>query len=213
MNTEEMISTLVREARPVKRSGRPLVLFSKWSAIGVLYLAVGIMLIGTRSDLVQVWHQSEFLIHTLIVSGVTVLAAVAALVLSIPNRQQRWVVWIPAIALAVWLVWIVGALATVDEPHTGHGWKCLKNIVVLSVPLGMLMYRMLSRAAPLRTSTAGWLAALSASAAGDLATRFICRNDHALHALVWHFVPVLVMGCMGVVLGGILLRWEAADSR
>jgi hypothetical protein len=89
----------------------------------------------------------------------------------------------------------------------------VRNIVVLGVPIGALMYRMMSTAAPLRTSAAGWLASLSAFAAGDLATRFICRHDQALHALAWHFLPVLVMGGTGVVLGRVLRRWQGASSR
>jgi hypothetical protein len=70
------------------------------------------------------------------------------------------------------------------------------------------MYYLLKRGAPLRLGTVGWLGALSAATAADLATRFICRNDHPLHALIWHFVPVLVIGCTGFVLGRLLLRWE-----
>jgi hypothetical protein len=110
------------------------------------------------------------------------------------------------------VAWIVSALITASDPHEGYGWKCLRNIGVLAVPLGALMYCMISRLAPLRTGTAGWLAALSAAAAADLATRFICRNDHALHALVWHFIPVLVLGGAGVAVGRAVFRWETADE-
>jgi hypothetical protein len=204
MNTEDLIGRLVRDTRPVKRSSRPRVLFAKWSAFGLLYLAAGVLMIGTRDDLAKMWHESAFMVHTLIVLGVTVLAATAAFKLSIPDRQQRFLARSSAIALAAWLAWIVSALVTANEPHAGDGWKCLRNIVVLAVPLGMLTYYMISRAAPLRTGAAGWLAALSAAAAADLATRFICRNDHAFHALVWHFIPVLVLGCSGVVLGRVV---------
>jgi hypothetical protein len=213
MNTEEMIRGLARESPRVKRPARPLIMFLTWSAIGGFYLAAGILLIGTRGDLAQVWRQSEFLIHTLMVLGVTVLAAAAAFVMSIPNRQSPWTMWIPAIALAAWLICLASALAASGDPHAGDGLKCVKNIVVLGVPIGALMYRMMGTAAPLRTSAAGWLASLSAFAAGDLATRFICRHDQALHALVWHFVPVLVMGGTGVVLGRVLLCRQGAYFR
>lgn len=213
MNTAEMIKGLAREATRVKRPPRPLVMFLTWSAIGGFYLAAGILLIGTRSDLALVWHRSGFLIHTLMVLGVTVLAAAAAFVMSIPNRQSPWTMWIPAIALGAWLVWLASALVAAGDPHAGQGLKCVRNIAVLGVPIGALMYRLIVTAAPLRTSAAGWLASLSAFAAGDLATRFICRHDQALHALVWHFVPVLVMGGTGVVLGKVLLCWQGAHSR
>lgn len=205
MNTEEMIRALAREAPRVKRSAQPFVMFLTWSAIGGFYLAVGILLIGTRSDLAQVWRQSEFLIHTLLVLGVTALAAAAAFGMSIPNRESPRTVWIPAIALAAWLVWLASAFVVSGDAHAGQGLKCVRNIVVLGVPIGALMYWMMSTAAPLRTSAAGWLASLSAFAAGDLATRLICRHDQASHALVWHFLPVLVLGGSGVVLGRVLL--------
>ncbi len=211
MSTEQLISRLVRDTRPVSRSSRPLVHFGKWSAVGVLYLAAGVLMIGARDDVAAKWRESWFIVHTLIVFGVAVLAATAAFKVSIPDRQQRFLVSSSAIALAVWLAWIVGALITGSEPHAGYGWKCLRNILVLAAPLGVLMYYMIGKAAPLRTGTAGWLGALSAAAAADLATRFICRNDHALHAVIWHFIPVLVLGCIGVVLGRVVFRWEAVD--
>ncbi len=211
MSTEELIERLARDTRPVKRPSPPRVLFAKWSVIGLLYLAAGVLTIGARDDLANRWHESGFIVHTLLVLVMAVLAATAAFKVSIPDRQQRFLVRSSAIALAAWLAWIVGALATASEPHAGLGWKCLRNIAVLAAPLGVLTYYMVSRAAPLRTGTAGWLAALSAAAAADLATRFICRNDHALHALLWHFIPVLALGGAGVVLGRIVFRWEAAD--
>jgi hypothetical protein len=213
MSTEDLIGRLVRDSRPVERSSGPGVLFAKWSAIGLLYLTAAVLVIGTRDDLARMWHESGFIIHTLIVLGVTVLAATAAFKVSIPDRQQKFVAGSSAIALAAWLAWIVSALVTAGEPHAGYGWNCLRNIGVLAVPLGVLTYYMMNKAAPLRTGTAGWLAALSAAAAADLATRFICRNDHALHALIWHFLPVLVLGGIGVLLGRAVFRWESKDQQ
>jgi hypothetical protein len=213
VNTEKIIHELASKACPVNRPERPIVLFSKWITVTVLYLAAGVMLIGARADLAQVWYRSEFLIHTLIVAGLTLLAAMSAFVLSIPDRKHRWAARIPAVAVAVWLAWIVGVLVAADDSGAGAGRKCLANIVALSLPTGMLMYHLLSKAAPLRTSVTGWLAALSASAASDLATRFICRYDDPSHALVWHFAPVLAISCAGILLGRILLKWDYPDSR
>ena len=211
MSTEQLIGRLVRDARPVKRSARPLVLFAGWSAITLFCLAVGILMFGAREDLESLWHESGFIVHTLIVCSVTVLSAAAAFAVSFPDRQRRFIVGSSTIALAAWLVWIITVLATSSEPYTGHGWRCLRNIAVLSVPLVALTYLLINRAAPLRAGMAGWLGALSAVAAADLATRFVCRNDHALHALIWHFAPVLVLGVAGALLGRVAFRWQAAD--
>ncbi len=213
MSTGELIRRLVSDAQSVKRSTRPLVSFARWSAFGIVYLAAGVVMIGAREDLASQWHEPGFVTHTLLVFGVTVLAATAAFTVSFPDRQQRFLLGSAAIALAAWLGWLVGAWVTASEPHAGYGWKCLRNILVLAAPLGALIYYMISRAAPLRAGMAGWLAALSAAAAADLATRFICRNDHAVHAMIWHFAPVAMLACAGVVLGRIVFRWEAIEQK
>ncbi len=210
MNTEELIDSLVRDSRPVTPPSRPGVQLAKWSAIGAFYVAAGVLVIGTRDDLDRMWHEAAFVMHTLLVLGVTLLAAVAAFKVSIPGQRLRFLTSSAAIAVAAWLAWIVSALVAASEPHAGYGWKCLRNIVVLSVPLAALAYYMMCKAAPLRAGAAGWLAALSAAAAADLGTRFICRNDHGLHALIWHFLPTLALGGAGVLVGRLVFRWDAA---
>jgi hypothetical protein len=163
MSTEQLIDRLVREARPVKRSSRPLVLFAWWSVISLLYLAAGVLFIGTRDGLENLWREPGFIVHTFVVFSVAVLAAIAAFSVSIPDRPRRFVVSSSAIALTAWLAWIVSALVTADEAHEGYGWNCLRNLFVLAVPLGAMTYYMMSKAAPLRIGAAGWLAALSAA--------------------------------------------------
>lgn len=211
MNTEDLIGRLVRDARPVTRAPGPLVLFALWSVTALLVIAVGCMAIGPRDDIPELLHQPAFMSHTLFVLSVTALAAAAAFRTSIPDREQRLLIAILAVALTMWLGWLVTAGMTASVPVVGYGWKCLRNIGVLAIPLGALAYYLISRAAPLRTGTVGMLAALSAAAAADLATRFICRNDHAFHSLIWHFGTVLVLGGSGVILGRRLFRWDAAD--
>jgi len=210
MSTENLIADLVRDFQPVIRASRPGVLFAKWSAVSLLYVAIGTLFIGTRNDLAEMWSELDSIVHTLLVLSVAVLAATIAFKASIPDRAQRFLIMSLFVALTAWFAWIVIAVVTAGEPHAGHGWKCVRNIVVIALPLGALMYSMISRAAPLRTGTVGWLAALSAAAAADFATRFICRNDHAVHSLIWHFLPVLALSCAGVLLGRVAFRWEGA---
>jgi hypothetical protein len=110
------------------------------------------------------WRDSGVLVHRVIVSCVTVLAAVSAFALSIPARHQRWKVWSSAIALAAWLTWIVGVRMTGSEPHAGVGWKCLRDIAALGVPLGMLMYYLIKR--PRRCGLGGRMARRSQCSCG-----------------------------------------------
>ena len=59
---------------------------------------------------------------------------------------------------------------------------------------------MLRRAAPLEPGRVGVFAALGAAG-----IQFICMNDDPLHALLWHWLPVVVAGAAGVVLGRLVL--------
>jgi hypothetical protein len=212
MTTEELIRHLASQTPSVNRAAHPTIHFMKWCSICAICLALGIVTIGPREDLVQVGHRFEFVIHTLLVASLTGLAAMSAFILAIPDRERPWVVRLPMLAFAAWLAWIVVALLSADELHVGAGRRCVTNLATVGVPIGVMTFLLLRAATPLRKATFAWLAVLSVAAAADLATRFICRNDDPLHALAWHFAPVLLLGSMGLWIRK-LFDWELPRRR
>jgi len=65
---------------------------------------------------------------------------------------------------------------------------------------------MLRKAAPLNLEKTGMLSVLSVGALGAFGTQFICTIDSPLHFLLWHFIPVLIIGLLGVFLGKLFLK-------
>ena len=94
----------------------------------------------------------------------------------------------------------------------GTGIKCLRNILIVAVPPSAFLFYMLRRSVTLNLKTVGFLFVLASTAVGCFGTRFICPNDDPLHFLVWHFVPVILTGCLGTLAIYIFLRIRLSQN-
>lgn len=208
MKTENLINALVNHAKPVKRLSSPPVRFLRWLIAVMFCLGAGILLFGLRPDLHSVAFAPSFSFQALFVFGLALLSALSAFLLSVPDKKNLWLDTLPivtGVALAGTLLWgIFGS----DSTHAGLGFTCIRDIVVLGLLPGALLFFMLMQAAPLRLGKVGFFAMLSVGALGAFGTQFICKNDDPLHILLWHYLPVLVLGAVGIMLGNIFLRWE-----
>jgi hypothetical protein len=84
---------------------------------------------------------------------------------------------------------------------------CILEIAGFCVLAGWPLFAMLRRAAPLRRSWSGALAALAAASLCAAATQFICPIDDPAHHLVGHFIPVMLLCGAGALAGRRLLDW------
>lgn len=208
MKTETMIHELAKQGQPVKRVGPPIARFCRWAAVASLCVAVGVAVFGFRADLESVSRSPIFLLQAALTLALGALSALSAFILSVPDKAKPWLNVVPLATLGLWAVVLLAMLVLGDGAKAGFGVTCVRDILVLGLPPGALLYFMLRRAAPLKVGMVGVLAALGVAALGALGTQFICRNDDPLHILVWHYVPVLILGVIGIWLGRLLFRWE-----
>jgi hypothetical protein len=108
---------------------------------------------------------------------------------------------VPITILASWVLVITVELRLAGGGHAGTGAHCIRNLVALAAPPGLLLHAMLRRAAPLDRGESALLATLAAAALADAGTRFVCRNDGALHILAWHCGVVLWLAAVGFIVG------------
>jgi len=165
---------------------------------------LGVAAIGVRGDFAAVSRDLTFLLHVALPVASGVAATIAAFLASVPGQKNRWSTFGIAL-LASWLL-LVGIGALSGPGHVGAGVKCIRSMVALSVPPGLLLYFMLRRAAPLDRGTTGLLSALGVAALAHAGTRFLCHNDGALHVLAWHCAPLLLLGGVGILVGRALFR-------
>ncbi len=175
-STDAVIARLVADLRPVRRLASPWVRAGMFLAV----VAAGAVILAMTADLGRVIARlGTFADMWLAVAGsiaTAVLASVAAMMVSLPDRSARWAL-LPLPAAAVWLgASGMGCMRSAAVPATvDAGWlvsidECMPFILRTSVLLAIPLAIMLWRARPLRpglTATVGGLA-LSASSASLL---------------------------------------------
>lgn len=211
MQTDRLIEELTKKADPVKRLRSPWRRCIYWLGMTFICLVAVLTFIGVRPDLSDKCTEAPFLIQGILTLAVAVLSAAGAFALSVPSERKTTFAGIaPVAALVAWILYLLVSLAISSraDMSPGIGVTCVREIVILALPPVVIMFFMIYRAAPLKTRWTGVLIFLSVAAFGALGTQMVCRSEDLLHILLWHLVPVLLIGCLGVLLGRWLRRWE-----
>jgi hypothetical protein len=208
MKTSELIEKLTKESQPVRRIHAPFVAFLRWLLVAGFCLGVGIALFGPRADFEEVFRKNGFTLQIVSGIGLALMSALSAFVLSVPDRPKGWVSALPVFTLSLWLLSISINFYYVDFSPVELGFACVRDVAVLSILPSVFLFIMLKASAPLQKGRVGFLAMLSTAALGAVGTQFICHNDDPAHVLLWHFLPVLLIGSLGFWLGRRFLIWD-----
>src|SRR5712692_7326150 len=213
MMTDELIRQIARGVTPVRILPSTPRRFLSWFGAAILSVATGVVLIGLRPDVLRGTTTLQFALNCVVILLITVLSVVAASMKSIPDTTRSVLVLIPPLsAVFIWLVLLAtqGRLVFATGPHhysAGHGFGCIRDILVLGAIPGAFLFFLVRRAAPVALGWSGLLVMLTLASIGALGLQFTCTNDDPLHLFAWHFLPVLVIAVSGIVLGRRLLRW------
>lgn len=213
MNTNELISSLVAEVRPVPRAavGRRL-------AAGVIAGMIAstllvLVMLGLRPDLGVAIHGATFWMKW----GYTIsLAAVAIHVASRLARpdpgslRRMWLIAVPVLVLAG-----LGVGELIRTPRAdwlamwlGHSWsKCPALVLTLAVPIFVGLLWSFRRLAPTRLRAAGAAAGLAAGAFSATVYCLHCPEVSAIFVLTWYSLGMLLAAAFGAIAGPRLLRW------
>jgi hypothetical protein len=214
--TQELIDDLVAGATPVRRLRPPLVRALSWLALAgaiLVLLAIGH---GLRSDLVEHLRQPIFVVSIAAALATGVLAAIAAFMVSLPDRSERWLL-LPAPALAVWVGTIgYGCLTDwveigPDGVHLGETLRCFATLLLTSVPLAIVLAVMLRHAALLRPVAATLAGALAVAAITSSALALLHDIDATAMILIWNLGTAAIIVALGGAFGARMLRrWPRA---
>lgn len=209
---DPMIEKLVADVAPV-RPQSPVRSFLAWAAVTVSATFLLMIFSSLRPDLMEQMHARLFLgeITALFLSIVSL--AVSAVWLCFPDlRQKPWVIYLPALPLAVY-----GGLmifrATHPEmthilPEDAHNdMNCAFCITMYSLVPGFWMFRTLRQHATTHPRLAGAISLVTAASIGVLVLKFLEGNDSIGHLIAWHLTPVALIGILGALLGQRWLRW------
>ncbi len=208
--TQKLIDVLVAGAAPVRRLRPPLVRALSWLALAggiLILLAIGH---GVRSDLAEHLRQPVFIVSIVAALATGALAAIAAFMVSLPDRSQSWLL-LPLPTLIVWVSTIgygclTGRMAIGPDVPLHETMQCFATLVLGSVPLAIALAVMLRHAVLLRPVATTLAGALAVAAITSSALALVHDVDAAAMILIWNFGVAAVITMLGGALGARLFR-------
>jgi hypothetical protein len=206
MKSNELIQNLSLNLQPVKSVKYGLKEYSFALLAGLFSTLAGIALTGLRSDIQNIVLTASFITQSLALILLAILSTVSALQMSIPSLTKSVSQNIVLGTLAFWVMTLLYLLINSNSPFAGWGFSCSTEILLNSVVPAAVIFFMVSKAATLNRISTGWLILTAGAAFGAIATQFSCNSDDALHLLVWHTLPVVVIGLVGTLIGKFILK-------
>lgn len=206
METSKLIVALVADAKPVRRLRPPSLRAVLWSlaclpAIALIVWFYGGIGAAYGTEL----RQPSFVIQSLacLLTGLT--AAAAALNAAIPGRSQRLLllpliplsVWLAALGYGCWHDWLTLGAAGVE---LDADWGCAAQTAMMAIVPGLL-FIMLLRRLPIRSSAIACVAALAIASFAVLGTSFYHTDDSSLDFLFWHVGAAAIITGVGFLIG------------
>jgi hypothetical protein len=210
--TPDLIDALVECATPVRRLRPPLMRAGLWLAFAGLILALLAVGHGVRTDLAEHLHQPVFAVSIAAALTTGMLAAVAAFLVSLPDRSQGWLL-LPAPALALWVGTISYGCLTdwvsigPDGVRFGETLRCFATLVLTSVPLSIALAVMLRYAALLRPGAVAMTGALAVAAITSTALSLFHDLDATMMILIWNLGTAALITALGSVFGRRMFMW------
>ena len=217
ITTPDLIGALAANLAPVRRLRPPVTRALSWLLLAALLLAVLAVSQGIRPDLAQRLHGPSFILGVAGASLTGILAAVAAFILSLPDRS-RFYLLLPAPALVLWLS-TIGYQCLTNwvslEPNgirLGETARCFATLVLTSLPLSLAMVVMLRYAAPLRPMSVTLTGSLAVAAITATALSLFHDLDATVMILTWNLGTAALFIGLGAALGGKMFSWAAPIS-
>ncbi len=203
ITTPDLIDSLARGVAPVRALRPPLVRAFGWLLLAAIILGLLAISQGIRPDLSQRLQQTHFVIGITAALLTGACAAIAAFMLSLPDRSRLWLA-LPGPALCAWLSTIgyqcLTDWVTLDPNGMGLGEtaRCFATLVLTSLPLSLALLVMLRYAAPLRPTAATLTGSLAVAAITATALSLFHELDATVMILLWNLgTAVVFIGLAG----------------
>jgi hypothetical protein len=217
ITTPDLLNALATDVPPVRRLRSPVLRALAWLLLAALILTLLAIGQGLRPDLSERLQDLRFLFGVAGALSTGLLSAIAAFVLSLPDRSRLWVL-LPVPALGLWLS-TLGYQCLTDwislEPgglRAGETARCFATLVLMSLPLSMAMLVMLRHAAPLRPTTVTLAGSLAVAALTAVALSLLHGLDATLMILIWNLGTSAILIGLGSTFGRKMFSWVAPQS-
>lgn len=218
MNTDQLISALVADVKPVRRLLDPMQRAALWVAAALVCVSLGLLHFGVRRDLDSAWHDLTFILRVALLASTMWLSVIAAFRLAVPGRDTRaWSRWWPIIGLSALVALAAGEVITGmlygDAGSPLRAWMCVRKVAFVGTVPAILAVVLIQRAEAVEPKWTALLGVLAAGAAGALTSELACPIKAPIHIMLWHVLPVALSAGIGAVVGSLLLSWARNTRR
>ena len=210
-STESLITTLVDDARPVRRLSPPHARLLAWLALSLPAVAIVVWLFGLRPDLGAQLQDSRFLFEVAAALMTAIFAATAAFCSVVPGRP-RYELFMPLVPLALWLA-LLGRGCWQDWVSLGPAglalhidFMCFPGIALVGLAPGILMGWLLHRGHVFDPPVTAGLGILAVAALGAAGRRLFHEHDTGIMVLVWQFGTVALFAAGSMALASLHRR-------
>lgn len=206
ISTPELIAALAARPKPVRRLGSPLRRAAAWLALAGLLMALIAVGHKLRPGLAGLFAQSDFRVTFFAAVATGALAAIAAFLLSMPDRSRLWAL-LPAPAFLLWQAnigyqcltnWVSFGPAGMGLGETAD---CFATLVLIGLPLGLAAFVMLRHAAYFSAIGVALLASLAVSGITSAAMSLFHPLDASVLILGFNVGSTLLIIAVGAALG------------
>lgn len=211
-----LLETLVKDLTPVRPRRPAWQLVLVWSIFPILSALFVLWFRHVRSDVSLKMTDMMFMTENTLMLAASIMAAYTALWLSVPSLHvPRLAKATGVAAVGCWAVLLVYAGVHISASELTHHLQqelmdphgCISCIMLLALLPSAVLFYMCRRAAPLRPLTTGFFILLANGSFLALVTRYTCALDYFPHLFFAHFMPVMVLGVLGLVAGRFLLKF------
>ncbi len=218
MNTDQLISTLVADVKPVRRLLDPMQRATLWVAVALVCVRLGLLQFGIRRDIATAWYETTFVLRLALLASTMWLSVIAAFRLAVPGRETGvWSRWWPIIGLAALVALAAGEVATGmlfgDAGSPLRAWMCVRKVAFTGTVPAILAVALIQRAEAVEPKWTALLGVLAAGAAGALTSELACPIRAPMHIMLWHVLPVALSAGIGAMIGSLLLAWARGKRR
>jgi hypothetical protein len=210
--TPDLIESLSKNLKPVRRLRPPVTRAACWLLLAAVVVGLLAVSQGLRPDLATRIHDPSFAAGMVGAILTGVLAAVAAFLVSLPDRSRLWLL-LPAPAVVLWLTNIgyqcLGDWVSFgpDGVSIGEATRCLATLVLPSLPLSLAMLVMLGYAAPLRPTAVTCMGSLSVAAITATALSLFHSGDATLMIIMFNIGTAMMFVGLGALFGRSIMQW------
>jgi hypothetical protein len=209
-NLDELVESLAQDASAVKPAPHPLMMSLTGMAVAAAYLVASLWISGLRPDLTQKLDEPWFVAEMVSLALIFIATSLSAAVLAFPDlHQMRKAALAPAglFALFAAILFFAWQADVPPAPLPVHDFECTASITLFSLLPAVWTFLSMRKFASTHHRWAGSVALLYAFSVGALWLRLHEMNDSVLHAIQWHYLPMLGIALAGWWLGKRVLKW------